>query len=128
MSRQVKYGNKRINETEADQLIKQLNELMNKEELFIDPDLKLPYLAQRLNILPHTLSQLLNENLNKNFTSFINEYRIEFAKKMIQTEAHLKLEAIGYDCGFNSKSTFYSTFKKLTGTTPASFKEEKSNS
>ena len=59
-----------------------------------------------------------------NFTIFVNEYRINQAKELIVTDKHLKLESIGYACGFNSKSTFYSAFKKITGMTPAQFKEQ----
>ena len=93
-------------------------------KLFKDPNLKLPQVADQLNLLPHTLSQVINDNLNKNFAGFINEYRIEFAKEKIALDSHLKLESIGYECGFNSKSTFYATFKNITGKTPAQFKED----
>lgn len=123
LSRQVKYGNKKIDNEEAALLEKQLNEVITQESLFKDPNLKLPDLAERLNILPHRLSQFLNDNLQKNFTAFLNEYRIEAAKSLISTSSHLKLESIGYECGFNSKSTFYTSFKKVTGTTPAKYKE-----
>jgi len=124
MSRQVKYRNKRIGEPEARELSNKLHQLMTEKELYKDANLKLPDLANHLNVLPHLLSQLINDNLEKNFTVFVNEYRIAHAKRVISTEKHLKLEAIGYECGFNSKSTFYSTFKKITGMTPARYKEE----
>ncbi|MEM8527038.1 MAG: helix-turn-helix transcriptional regulator [Bacteroidota bacterium] len=118
----LKYADKRIASQEAKQLLEQLSQIMTTQELYKSPNLKLPDVAKQMNLLPHRLSQLLNDNLGKNFPSFLNEYRIEAAKKMIQIYPDYALEAIGYDCGFNSKSTFYSTFKKLTGTTPAKFK------
>ncbi len=118
-----KYNNKRIEDTEAQQLIHQLENILKQEELYKNPDLKLPELAARLNILPHTLSQLLNDNIGIRFQSFINKYRIAEAKKRLASDHHLTLEAIGYECGFNSKSTFYTAFKKTTGTTPARFRE-----
>ncbi|MEM9858069.1 MAG: helix-turn-helix domain-containing protein, partial [Bacteroidota bacterium] len=124
MSRQVKYGNKKISEEEADLLLSQLKRLMRDKMLFKDSNLKLSDVAYQLKILPHTLSQLINDNLDKNFTLFINEYRIYFAKELIKQNTHLKLEAIGYDSGFNSKSAFYAAFKKITGMTPAQFKEK----
>ncbi len=124
LSRQVKYGNKKIEEDEVRELSDKLDELMADKKLFKDPNLKLPDVASQLNLLPHRLSQLLNDNLKKNFTFFINEYRIEEAKELIVKSPHLKLESIGYECGFNSKSTFYSTFKKITGITPLTFKEQ----
>ncbi|MEM7298095.1 MAG: helix-turn-helix transcriptional regulator [Bacteroidota bacterium] len=123
-NRHMKYGNKKIEESEAKQLTETMHQLIIENELFKDANLKLPDLASQLNVLPHLLSQLLNDNLEKNFTLYINEYRIGHAKKLISSSSNLKLEAIGYECGFNSKSTFYTAFKKVTGVTPAQFKEE----
>ena len=95
---------------------------MSKEEPFINADLKSSDIAKKVNISVHQLSQLLNENLGKSFPLYINEYRIAKACGMIQSNTSLTLEAIGYECGFNSKSTFYTTFKKITGITPAQYK------
>ena len=77
--------------------------------------------AKELNIRPHLISQLLNDNLNKNFSSFINEYRINEAKRIMVSEGNLKIEVIAEMCGFNSNSTFYSAFKKFTNTTPSKY-------
>lgn len=123
LNKHVKYGNKKIEETEASQLNAQLNALMKSEQLYKDANLKLSDVAKKLNILPHYLSQFINDNLEKNFTIYLNEFRIEKAKELIQSDTHLKLESIGYECGFNSKSTFYTAFKKIAGTTPAKFKD-----
>lgn len=119
-----KYGDKKIEEEEAATLLQHLDQLMGEQELYKDPNLKLPDVAKQLNILPHRLSQLLNDNLGKNFSLYINEYRIEAAKVYLKNKQEFSLEAIGYDCGFNSKSTFYATFKKHTGTTPAKFRSK----
>lgn len=124
MSRQIKYGNKKIEDEEAQMLHDRLHQLMTERQLYKDANLKLAEMAGKLNILPHRLSQLINDNLGKNFTLFVNEYRIDHAKELISSDSHFKLESIGYECGFNSKSTFYSTFKRITGMTPAQFKEE----
>ncbi|MTI32098.1 helix-turn-helix domain-containing protein, partial [Xanthovirga aplysinae] len=110
-----KYGDKKIMEEEANPMFDQLEKLMMSEELYKDPNLKLQDVAKKLNVIPHRLSQLLNDNLGKNFTQFVNEYRIKEAKKLLQLNHDFTLEAIGYDCGFNSKSTFFATFKKLNG-------------
>lgn len=123
LNKQIKYGNKKIDSEEAEKLNQQLHELMVSQLMFKNANLKLSQVAQKLNVLPHYLSQFINDNLNKNFTIFLNGYRIEEAKKLILSHSHLKLESIGYECGFNSKSTFYTAFKKSTGTTPAKFKE-----
>ena len=119
----LKYSNKKIAVAEAEKLSLQLNELMQERKLFTNADLKLSDLAREMKIAPHTLSQFINDNLGKSFTRLVNEYRIHEAKNLIQANTQLKLEAVAYDCGFNSKSTFYSAFKKIAKTTPAKYKE-----
>lgn len=118
-----KYADKKIDDSEVKSLTASLNELLIEQKLYKNPNLKLSDLAKELNVLPHKLSQFLNDNLGKNFTLFINEFRISEAKELIKSNDAIKLEAVGYDCGFNSKSTFYSAFKKIVGMTPAKFKE-----
>jgi AraC-like DNA-binding protein len=83
----------------------------------------LPLLAQELNIRPQLLSQFLNDNVQKSFTQFINEYRVQEAKRLLKENTDLKIDAVGMECGFNSSSTFYSAFKKITGVTPATFQK-----
>jgi len=123
-NRQHKYADKKIDDSQALALIKQLENIMATEELYKNANLKSSDVAKYLNISTHQLSQLLNDNLGKSFPLFINEYRIEAAKNSVKANSQLTLEAIGYECGFNSKSTFYTTFKKLTGSTPAKFKAQ----
>lgn len=122
--KQGKYGDKKIDELEAGELTKKLRQVMIEQKLYKDPNLKLPEVAKKLNMLPHRLSQLINDNLSTSFSSFVNEYRINEAKKLLKSNDKFSLEAIGYECGFNSKSTFYSTFNKFTRTTPAKFQSE----
>ncbi len=116
-----KYANNRIEENEANQLLEKIESILTKEELFKNPNLTLPIFAKKLNIRPQLLSQLLNNNLNKSFSQFINEYRIEEAKNLLKANANLKIEIIAEKCGFNSNSTFYTAFKKVTNTTPAKY-------
>lgn len=123
LSDDKKYGDKKIEEGEAGQLAKSLKALMEQEKMFIESNLNLPLVAKKVKTSPHRLSKYLNDNLNKSFTQYINEYRIEEAKKLILQKGHLTLEAIGYEVGFNSRSTFYSSFKKYTGQTPSAYKK-----
>ncbi|WP_394972338.1 helix-turn-helix domain-containing protein [uncultured Croceitalea sp.] len=120
-----KYENKKIDTVEVKLIIEKLT-VIKGEKLFKNPNLKLSDIANQLNISSHQLSQLLNDNLGKSFSLFINEFRIEEAKQLLISSEAYTIETIGYDCGFNSKSTFFTTFKKITGTTPAKYKKEKS--
>jgi AraC-like DNA-binding protein len=113
-----KYTDKKLNEEDAILMIGKLNKVMQDKEIFKNPNLKLNDLAKEINVSGHQLSQLLNDNLEKNFTLFINEYRIDEACKILSTKTNLTIEAIGDEVGFNSKSTFFATFKKIKGMTP----------
>ena len=101
-----------------------MNQLFEEKELFKNPNLKIADLAKELNMSSQRLSQFLNDNMGKSFSGFINEHRINAAKKMLLQDNRYTAETIGYECGFNSKSTFFTTFKKLTGHTPANFKSQ----
>ncbi len=108
-------------------LINQLNEVMVNEQLFLNSNLKLSEVAEKLDISAHELSKLINDSTGKNFTDFINEYRIEQAKQLIEDNSLYTIEAIGNQSGFNSKSAFYKAFNKFTKTTPAKYKAQKSS-
>jgi AraC-like DNA-binding protein len=120
----IKYADKKIDLDEASEFQVKLDDMIKEKELFKNPDLKLADVSKQLHVLPHYLSQFLNDNLGKSFPLFINEYRIEEAKQLLIDEDKYTTEAVGYECGFNSKSTFYTTFKKIVGKTPAAYKKE----
>ncbi len=120
----IKYENKKIAPEKATSILADLS-IINDKALYKNPNLKLSDVAKQINILPNELSQFLNDNLGKSFSLFINEYRIEEVKQLLTSNNNYTIEAIGYDCGFNSKSTFFTTFKKITGSTPANYKFNK---
>ncbi|WP_460219766.1 helix-turn-helix domain-containing protein [Psychroserpens sp. MEBiC05023] len=119
-----KYADKKIATEDALQLTQKLNTIMHEDALYKNANLKSSDIAKKTGLTTHQFSQLLNDNLGKNFALFVNEYRIEAAKSMLKNNTNLTLEAIGYECGFNSKSTFFTTFKKLVGMTPSQFKNQ----
>lgn len=102
-----------------------LIEVMNNQKPFLNPELSLFKLASQLDISSHQLSYIINKGFNENFYQFINRYRIEEAKKLIQDPKmqHLNLTGIAFEVGFNSKTVFYTTFKKNTNQTPSEFKK-----
>lgn len=122
----LKYSDKIIAEEEAKAWLTQLTSLMEEEKLYKNSMTNMPQLAKKLGMSTPKFSQLLNDNLNKSFSVFINEYRIEEAKKLLSRENPPKMEDVAEQCGFNSQSTFYSAFKKITSLTPAKFKAQAS--
>jgi AraC-like DNA-binding protein len=119
-----KYTDKKLNEEEAESMLGKLEKLMREKEAFKNPNLKLNDLAKEIKVSGHQLSQLLNDNLEKNFTLFINEYRINEACKILSEKPNLTIEAIGDEVGFNSKSTFFASFKKIKGTSPHLYQQQ----
>ncbi len=106
------------------QLINKLDVLMVEQKPYINPHLKSSDIAKSLSISTHQFSLFLNASLGKSFTTYINEYRVEEAKHLIQSNNKYTLEAIGNASGFNSKSTFFTTFKRLVGSTPSKYKSQ----
>lgn len=118
-----KYVDKKLNEEEAQLIIGRLKRVMAEKELFKNPNLKVNDLAREINISGHQLSQLLNDNVAKNFTLFVNEYRIDEACKILSKNTNLTIDAVGAEVGYNSKSTFFATFKKIKGMTPSVYQQ-----
>jgi AraC-like DNA-binding protein len=99
-----------------------LAELMRDDELYFDSEISLASVAGRLGVTSHQLSQLLNERMNTGFWDYVNQLRIEEAKKLIRENPDASIITICYRVGFNSKSSFNAAFKKMTGLTPREFK------
>jgi AraC-like DNA-binding protein len=124
----LKYANKKIGADDAQLMLNRLERVMTEKSVFKNPNLKLNDLAHEINVSTHQLSQLLNDSLGKSFTLYVNEYRIQEACSMLSTVENLTIEAIGEEVGFNSKSTFFSAFKKLKGMTPAMYQQSTAKS
>jgi AraC-like DNA-binding protein len=109
---------------EGEKYLQKLNALMNEEKIFTNPDLKLSSLAEELGLPSHQLSKLINEKFGKSFSDLVNEYRVkEFIKRLNETQYEtFTIYGIALDVGFNSKSSFNSAFKKITGMTPSEYK------
>ena len=99
-----------------------LTSYFNNEKPYLNPELNMHMLSEALDVPKHQLTEVLNSEIGKNFFCFVNEYRVEAVKKkLMNNRRNYSVEAIGYECGFNSKSTFYTVFRQITGMTPAEF-------
>ncbi|GAB3639960.1 helix-turn-helix domain-containing protein [Spirosoma arcticum] len=97
---------------------------MLTDKRYLDNELTLPKLAEVTQLSIHKLSYLLNNDFGLNFYQFVNGFRIEEAKSLLSDpkKSHLSMEGIAYEAGFNSKTVFNTTFKKMTGLSPSGFK------
>jgi len=104
-------------------LTARLMELMEEDRIYCDEDLTLRRLARLLSISTHQLSEFLNNHLKENFNSFVNRYRIEEAKELMQAHPGRPLLSIAFGVGFNTRSVFYDAFTKYTGMSPARYRK-----
>ena len=97
-----------------------------KNKLYLDPLLSMDSITSELGLSKSHFSKLINTYSDFNFSDFINSLRVEQAKKFLSKNefSAYTIVAIGLECGFNSKSTFYSAFKKFTSETPTSFRSQ----
>jgi AraC-like DNA-binding protein len=100
-----------------------LKSLMEKDKLFLDPDLDLSIVVQRSGTPQKVLSSVLNQFTGKSFNEFVNEYRVEEVKRRLfePSMKHLTITGIAFECGFNSQATFQRAFKQATGLTPKEY-------
>jgi AraC-like DNA-binding protein len=100
-----------------------LTRYFQEEKPFLNPDLNMTMLAHNLKVPRHHLTEILNSDLGNNFFHFVNRYRVDAVKKMLSDPGNrFSVEAIGYECGFSSKSSFFTVFKTITGQTPLEYK------
>lgn len=120
-----KYKGSTLNPVFAKARIKELRRLLDVEKVYRDETISLDALADRLSIPAYQLSQLLNDNLQRNFFDTINYHRIEEVKKILldPAKSQEKIATVAYGVGFNSMTAFYKAFKKFTGMTPRQFKK-----
>jgi len=113
----------KLTNSEVVRLAEQLETAMNSDKLFLDASLTLPELSEKLNASLHEVSRAINEGFQKNFRDFINYYRVqEFIKRVEKDGAKTQtFLALAMDVGFNSKSSFNRSFKKITGKSPREY-------
>lgn len=108
-----------------DQIFDNFERLINDDQLFLNPQLSLKLVAERLGISSNYLSQIVNNHSDYNFADYINRKRIFLAKEFLVDPEFNKytIHSIALETGFNSKSSFYTSFKKVTNLTPSQYKK-----
>lgn len=104
----------------------EIKKIIDGEKLFLNPNLNIGLLSEKLELNESYFSHLFNKNSNENFSSFVNKKRIREAKKLLTNKefSNYTIISIGLESGFNSKSAFYNVFKKETGLTPTQFRKQ----
>lgn len=119
---QKKYAKSSL--TDSTVLFKEIEQFVEQEQLYLEYEIKLNTLAEKLDKSIHHISQAINQNANMSFSDYINSYRITIAKEKLLAPKPDTIFAIALDVGFNSKAAFYAAFKKFTQLTPSEFKKK----
>jgi AraC-like DNA-binding protein len=101
-----------------------LADLLQRDRIYLENELSLAQLGDRLGIQPYQASELISRRYGEPFFDLINRHRVEEVKQRLEDPAyaHYSILGIALDCGFNSKSSFNAAFKKFTGFTPSQYR------
>ncbi len=123
---QTKYKTTPVSDEQSEQLFSKTLKLIVGDEQYKNPNLTLKSLSDSLKVTPQILSQVINQKSGKNFNSFINTYRIKESIRIFNLEQfkHHTVAAIAFEVGFNSISSFNTTFKKEIGNTPLAYRKQ----
>jgi AraC-like DNA-binding protein/uncharacterized membrane protein (DUF485 family) len=114
-----------LTESTKDEFYDMLLSHIKTNKPYLNNDLRLVQLADTIGFSSHMLSKLINEKAKKNFNQFINEYRLEEAKKLLLENSETRIKTIYFDVGFNNKVTFNTAFKNKFNCTPSEYKRKK---
>jgi len=117
------YQTLKISEEKSNEIKNGLIRYMTEEKPYLNQELKQADVASVLEFSVHEISQVLNTQVQMNFSDFVNSYRVEEVKERIASGKYTKytVSAIAEQCGFNSKTTFYRAFKKSMGVSPSEY-------
>ena len=120
-----KYETSSLTNERADRGLQSLIRALENDKVFLEPEITLNSLADRLGVPAPHLSQIINERLNQTFSDLMNSYRVEEVKRRFADPAcrHYSLLAIAEEVGFRSKSSFNTVFKKHTRMTPSDYRK-----
>lgn len=109
-----------------DYLVERIQTLMDKDKLYQETELTLLQVANKLDVPAYQVSLAIKEGMQKNFYDLINGCRVEEAKKLLldTSNRNFTILSVGFEAGFNSKTTFNTVFKKFTGLTPTEFRDK----
>ena len=119
-----KYRNSPLHNDLSTELKVKLDAVMLKTQIYKKNDLRLSELAETVGINPHHLSQLINEQYEKNFYEFINNYRVVSAANSLKLSDQPSITQIAFESGFNNRVSFNNAFKKEMGMTPSQFRKQ----
>ena len=116
----IRYDRRHRTKSEiaTDELMARIVQLMETQQVYLNQDLKVKDVAEALDVHPNTISACINAQKGCSFNQFVNDYRVEYAKKLLREADEIKISHICHKAGFATESTFFRAFKASTGMTP----------
>lgn len=105
-------------------LMLQIDRLMTEQQLFLRRNLKVADIAVALNTNSRYISDCIKQYRNCTFSDFLAQQRVSYAQQLMQNEPEKKIAAIASESGFSGESSFFRTFKSVTGKTPAEWRNQ----
>jgi len=123
-ARVKRYAKSGLGSRQMDEVMQQLTSVMETRQLYLQPNLTLPELADSLDRSVNHVSQAINAGFGMSFFDFLNQYRVRDAMRLLRPAdgSAPTVLSVALEVGFNSTSTFYVAFKKVTGKTPAQYR------
>lgn len=120
-----KYQNINIADKEFLYYQNEILRIMQLEKPFLNSSFTIHELSKQISLPSYLTSHIINKGFQTNFSDFANCYRIKEAESKLKSPSynHIKIAEIAYECGFNTLSSFNTTFKKVKGSTPSQFKK-----
>ena len=125
LSSPKKYSKPNLDQKASSELMKSMNQYMDKYKPYLNPDFCMADFSESMGISGHLISEVTNGLMKQNFFDYVNNYRVEEFKTLISDpeKENEKIMFLAFDAGFNSKTTFNTTFKKFTGQTPSEYRK-----
>ena len=125
VKKKKKYAVSKVIGIDVESIILKLQKIMVEQELYKEENITLSAVAERMNVNFQQLSEILNNQIKKNFNTYINEFKVEEAKRLLIQEPAISVIHIAFMVGFNSLRTFNRVFGRNTGYTPIDYRKNK---
>lgn len=116
----------RVDESDSE-LMLHIRQLMETERLYLKADLQVAHVADALGVHRNTISACINSHQGCSFNQFVNDYRVNHAKRLLSESPDMKISAVGLDSGFANERSFFRAFKVATDMTPGEWVKKLKN-
>jgi len=123
---ELKYANSTLNEDEKFSILERVKQVVEDEDFYCRGNASLDELSKRIKVSRHSVSQVINELLEKSFFEYLAELRIRKSRSLLSDPKYqnITIDEISFMVGYNSRSAFNRVFKSITGTTPDKYRKE----